>query len=111
MRIGLDRRRRRRLPAVVPGDRRVGLHRIKHLYDAAGAALAAPDVAERLKGCVRGPTIPFSFHPELQLVADPRLLDHSEIYFNAACLDRSLALSTHDHVRVARPRLVPPSAV
>jgi Ala-tRNA(Pro) deacylase len=41
----------------------------------------------------------------LEPVVDPALLEHEEIYFNAARLDRSLALSAKDYVRIAQPRL------
>jgi Ala-tRNA(Pro) deacylase len=40
-------------------------------------------------------------------VADPGLLAHPEIYFNAARLDRSLALATRDYLRLANPHLHP----
>ena len=36
---------------------------------------------------------------------DPALLEHDEIYFNAARLDRSLALKTSDYAAIALPRL------
>ena len=54
-----------------------------------------------------GTILPFSFHPELELIVDPGLLKHPEIYFNAARLDRSLALNTEDYVRLAEPRILP----
>ena len=37
--------------------------------------------------------------------ADPSLLEHNQLYFNAARLDRSLAISSGDFIRVANPRL------
>jgi Ala-tRNA(Pro) deacylase len=51
--------------------------------------------------------LPFSFDDALELVVDPGLLVHEEIFFNAARLDRSLALSVKDYVRVAAPRTEP----
>ncbi|MBW5420383.1 YbaK/prolyl-tRNA synthetase associated domain-containing protein [Streptomyces sp. BG9H] len=106
VRVGYADRRRRYLLTVVPGHCRIGFHRLKHLYGGTDVALAAPDVAERLTGCVRGSITPFNFNPDLELLADPRLLEHPEIYFNAACLDRSLVVATRDYVHLARPRLV-----
>lgn len=35
---------------------------------------------------------------------DPALLEHEEIFFNAARLDRSPALRSADYVSVAEPR-------
>ncbi len=41
----------------------------------------------------------------LELIADPALLDHGELYFNAGRLDRSVALASEDYLRLARPRI------
>jgi Ala-tRNA(Pro) deacylase len=68
-------------------------------------SFASPDIAERLAGSVAGTVLPFSFSPELELVVDPSLLANDELYFNAARLDRSMALRTRDYVAVAKPRV------
>ena len=91
--------------AVVPGDARVDLNAVKALMGGTYVAFASPDIAERLAGSVTGTVLPFSFNPELELVVDPSLLENDEIYFNAARLDRSLALKTSDYFEIARPRL------
>jgi hypothetical protein len=51
--------------------------------------------------------LPFSDDPRLEVVADPALLDVPELFFNAARLDRSIALATDDYVRLAAPRIAP----
>lgn len=91
--------------AVVPGDARVDLNAIKALLGGTYVAFASPDIAERLAGSVTGTVLPFSFNAQLELVVDPSLLENEEIYFNAARLDRSLALKTSDYFEIARPRL------
>jgi Ala-tRNA(Pro) deacylase len=91
--------------AVVPGDARVDLNAVKALMGGTYVAFASPDIAERLAGSVTGTVLPFSFNPELELVVDPSLLENEEIYFNAARLDRSMALNTSDYFEIARPRL------
>jgi len=105
VRVALGRRRRRYVLAVVPGDRRVDLDGLRDLYLGTEAAFAARDVAERLAGCVSGSVTPFALHPELELVVDPDLLVHDEIFFNAARLDRSVGLATADYVALAAPRV------
>jgi Ala-tRNA(Pro) deacylase len=50
-----------------------------------------------------GTVLPFTFDERLELVVDPRLYAHDEIFFNAARLDRSLALRTDDYRRIAAP--------
>ena len=105
LRVGLSGRKRRYVIGVVPGDRRVDLDGVRALYGGADAAMATRDVAERLTGCVSGTIMPFTFTGNLDLVVDPALLRHPSMYFNAARLDRSIALSPGDYVDVAQPRL------
>lgn len=54
-----------------------------------------------------GTALPFSYCPQLELIADPRLLRFGELFFNAGRLDRSVALVTEDYLRIARPRVEP----
>jgi Ala-tRNA(Pro) deacylase len=96
--------------AVVPGDTRVDLQALKTLAGGTYAAFASTDKAEALAGSASGTILPFSFHPGLALVTDPHLLSHQEMFFNAARLDRSLALDTRDYLRLANPHLCPITA-
>lgn len=89
--------------AVVPGDRKVDLDRIRDHRAARNASFADSPTAERLSQSVSGAIIPFAFDPALELVVDPDLLAHEEIYFNAGTLDRSIALKTKDYIRLAQP--------
>jgi len=90
--------------AVTPGDRRLSLAAIKSALGATYVAFADAQTAERFAGCPVGTVLPFAFNQELQLIADPSLLESEEIFFNAARLDRSLALKTKDYVDIANPR-------
>lgn len=100
------RKNTRFILAVVPGDARVDIGKIGRLFDGATyVGFAATEVAELLAGSVAGTVLPFAFNTELTLIADPALTQHPEIFFNAARLDRSMALATSDYVRIARPRL------
>jgi Ala-tRNA(Pro) deacylase len=93
--------------AVVPGDARVDLPAIKKLFDGTYISFATPEIAERLSGCVAGTILPFPFSDELELIADPGIKAFPELFFNAARLDRSLALRTDDYLRIASPRFEP----
>jgi Ala-tRNA(Pro) deacylase len=101
--VKLDKKRRRHVLAVVPGDRRVDFDALKHLYRGRYAGLADPETAERLSGCPTGTILPFAWNDELDLVVDPALYDHDTVYFNAGRLDRSVALASADHRRIAAP--------
>jgi Ala-tRNA(Pro) deacylase len=91
--------------AVVPGDARVDLNAVKALLGGTYISFASQEIAEKLAGSVAGTVLPFAFHPELELIVDPSLLENSEIYFNAARLDRSMVLNTRNYVALAKPRL------
>ena len=62
---------------------------------------------ETLTDCVFGAIPPFSFHPDLLLIADPTLLSrYDELAFNAGTLERSIILNTRDYANVVNPLLV-----
>ena len=95
----------RHVLCVVPGDSKLDFAAVKELFGATYVSFASPAVAEQLAGSASGTILPFSFRPELELLADPALLANEEIFFNAARLDRSMALKTSDWSAVAKPRL------
>jgi Ala-tRNA(Pro) deacylase len=105
--VKLGKRSSRYYLAVVPGDARVDLPALKAMAGGTYVAFASTQKAEVLAGSVSGTILPFSFHPDLELVVDPGLLAHPEIFFNAARLDRSLALNTQDYLRITDPRIIP----
>jgi len=91
--------------AVVSGDAKVDLNAIKALFQGTYISFATPEIAEKLAGSVSGTILPFSFNPELELIVDTELLKNEELFFNAARLDRSMALKTSDYTKIAQPRL------
>lgn len=93
------------LLVVVPGDARVDLGAVKSLVRGTYASFASPEIAEELAQSVVGTVLPFSFDERLELIVDPEVLNPPEMFFNAARLDRSVALSTKDYQRIAQPRL------
>lgn len=107
VRVGTGRRRRRYVLVVVPGDRRVDMASVQELFEGTEAAFASREIAESLSGCVSGSIVPFSFHPDLELVVDVGLLEHEEIFFNAARLDLSVAVSSAHYLALAQPFVAP----
>jgi Ala-tRNA(Pro) deacylase len=103
----VTKRTRQYLLAVVPGDTHVDLARLTRMAGGTKAGFAVREVAEELTGTTSGSFPPFSFHPDLELVVDPSLLVHEEIFFNAARLDQSVALRTSDYLTMANPRIEP----
>ncbi|MEV4353665.1 YbaK/prolyl-tRNA synthetase associated domain-containing protein [Nonomuraea sp. NPDC049625] len=108
--VKIGKKQTRHVLAVVPGNARLDLQAVKSLLDGTYVAFAAKDKAEELAGSMSGTVLPFSYDSRLELIADPTLLDQPELYFNAARLDRSVALATDDYVRLAEPRVAPITA-
>lgn len=92
--------------AILSGDRKLDFKKVAQAAGFKKATLASPEEAMQITGCVIGAIPPFSFSPNILLVADPDLLNsHAEIAFNAGCLDHSIVLDTADYLRIAQPRL------
>ena len=108
--VKLGKKTTRYVLAVVAGDARVDLEAIKRLLGGTYVSFASRDIAERLAGSGSGTILPFAFHEDLALIVDPGLLANGEIFFNAARLDRSLALDTGHYRELARPRVEPIAA-
>jgi Ala-tRNA(Pro) deacylase len=75
--------------------------------DARHVGFSDAETAERLARTIPGTVLPFSFEPELEVVADPDVVAQPRLYFNAARLDRSLCISDADYERLAEPRAEP----
>lgn len=102
--VKIGKKQTRYVLAVVPGDTRVSLAAVKDLLGGTYAAFASTEKAEQLAGSVSGTVLPVSYHSQLELIVDPGLLTAPELFFNAARLDRSMAVHTDDYVRLAKPR-------
>lgn len=93
--------------AILPADQQADLGQLATYLGGLRASLASPAEVDELTGCVFGAIPPFSFHPQLTLVADPLLFErYREIAFNAGVLTKSIILNTDDYLRIARPELV-----
>ncbi|MFI6910391.1 YbaK/EbsC family protein [Nonomuraea sp. NPDC050394] len=103
--VKIGKKQTRYVLAVVPGDARLDLQAVKTLLEGSYVAFAERGKAEELAGSVSGTVLPFSYHPSLEVIADPALLRAPELFFNAARLDRSIALVSDDYQRLAAPRL------
>lgn len=103
--VKVDKRTRRYVLAVVPGDRRVDLDAVAGLYAARYVGFCDNGTAEALARTVPGTVLPFPMDPRVELLVDPLVLQQPRLYFNAARLDRSVNLKTSDYHRIARPRV------
>ena len=61
--------------AILPADQQADLGQLASYLGGLRASLASPAEVDALTGCVFGAIPPFSFHPQLKLVADPLLFE------------------------------------
>lgn len=93
--------------AILAADLQADLSKLASHFGGLKASLASPAEVDTLTACVFGAIPPFSFHPDLTLVADPLLFERfDEIAFNAGLLEKSVIMDTEDYLRIARPELV-----
>lgn len=93
--------------AILAADLQADLSQLASHFGGIKASLASPAEVDTLTACVFGAIPPFSFHPDLALVADPLLFERfDEIAFNAGLLEKSVIMDTQDYLRIARPDLV-----
>lgn len=98
---------KRHVLAVLAADQQADLARLASHFGGLKASLASPAEVDTLTACVFGAIPPFSFHPDLMLVADPLLFERfDEIAFNAGLLEKSVVMNTEDYLRIAQPTLV-----
>lgn len=93
--------------AILAADQQADLSQLASHFGGLKASLASPAEVDDLTACVFGAIPPFSFHPDLTLVADPLLFErYDEIAFNAGLLEKSVIMSSADYLRIAQPELV-----
>lgn len=103
--VKIGKKHTRFVLAVIRGDGKIDMNRIRDLYSATYVGFAGRDVAERLAGSPMGTVLPFAMTEELAVLTDPALIAQDMFYFNAARLDRSLAMRSEDYVAFAKPRI------
>lgn len=97
----------RHVLAILAADQQADLSQLASHFGGSKASLASPAEVDNLTACVFGAIPPFSFHPQLTLVADPLLFERfDEIAFNAGLLEKSVIMNTADYLRIAQPELV-----
>ena len=103
--VRLNRRENIYCLANVPGDCRIDFKGISAHFEADSVAFASRDRAQELTGCAIGAIPPFSFHDQLQVLADPLIQETEEVVFNAGRLDRSIFMRSDDYIRIAKPQI------
>ncbi|GAA0136025.1 hypothetical protein YSY43_28650 [Paenibacillus sp. YSY-4.3] len=92
--------------AVIPGNRKVNMKRVKRSLNVYDVSLAPYEKAGELTYCQMGAVPPFSFHRDLFVIVDPLLMENEEIVFNAGLLDTSIAMKAEDYLKAVQPHSI-----
>ena len=105
VRVGLGKKSRQYVLAVICGHRRVDLARVAESFGGREARFADADTARALTGCVSGCVMPLSSNEALPVIADFELLTRPMLWFNSGRLDHSIGLYPREWLALAAPRI------
>lgn len=99
-------KKRQHVLAILPADMQADLPKIAEAVEGRRTNLASPAEVMEYTGCIFGAVPPVSFHPELQIIADPTLFKrYNELVFNAGQRDASIFIKTSDYQRIVNPKI------
>jgi Ala-tRNA(Pro) deacylase len=88
--------------AILAADQQADLSRLAEHFGGNKASLASPVEVDDLTACVFGAIPPFSFHPSLNLVADPLFLTATKILPSMQACSKSRSFSTRKIIYALR---------
>ncbi|MFA5797115.1 MAG: YbaK/EbsC family protein [Candidatus Woesearchaeota archaeon] len=94
------------IQAVIPGDQRIDLKKIKNLFDSRNVQLASPDEVLEKTGCTIGSVPPFGNLFNIPIYLDESILTKEQIVFSAGTHHDSIIIKPEDYVRVVNPKVV-----
>ncbi len=92
--------------AVIPGDQRISMKKVKSLLVAKSLRMANPQEIESNLGCQPGACYPFGNLQKIRTIVDPLLGENKEIAFNPGVHNRSIIMTFDDYQKIAQPEMV-----
>lgn len=92
--------------AVLPGNRRLDLHRLKQFLPAKRIRFATEKEVREIMHCELGACYPIGSFLNLRTVLDPTLIENEMVAFNPGVNDRSIILRSQDYVKIASPEII-----
>ncbi len=93
------------IAVAIQGHKKVDLNKIQELLGASKIRMADRDQLKEVTGCNFGELHPFAKVFNLQLLMDKDLLNENQVYFNAGCLEYSIALNPKTIQQLETPML------
>jgi Ala-tRNA(Pro) deacylase len=98
----------RMVMGVLPANRNLNLHRIKHYTQARYVRLATErEIAEQVKGVELGAVPPFGSLYGLPVLMDQAFMDTQQMFVPGGRLTQSLTLRMEDYLREESPQVAP----
>ncbi len=86
--------------ALVPGSKRLDFKAVAETMGAKRAAMASPEAARRVTGCVIGGISPLGHRKPLPAVIDQSALDHETLFVSAGKRGLQMELNVQDLIRI-----------
>lgn len=94
------------IQAVVPGDKKIDLKKLRNLLNVKNVSLASPDEVFEKTGCTIGSVPPFGNLFDIDMFLDESILQKEKIVFSAGTHTDSIIISPKDYFNVTNPTLV-----
>jgi len=102
VRAKISKKKKRYFLLALRADQNADFSKIGDFKD---VRLCNPEKVKELTGCEVGAVPPFSFHEDLEVIVDPKLLENEMFWFNAGLFDKSIHLNSKDYVRIVKPEI------
>jgi len=94
------------IQAIIPGNERLDLKKLKLILDAKNISLASPDEVLERTGCTIGSIPPFGILWNIRMLIDEELLKRELIVFSAGTHTDSIQLKPEDYMKVVDAKVV-----
>jgi Ala-tRNA(Pro) deacylase len=91
--------------AVLPGDERVSMKKVKALLKVKSLRFANDEEIKEKLGCEAGACYPFGNLVKIRTIVDPILGENKEIAFNPGVHNRSIIITFEDYKKIANPEV------
>jgi len=93
------------IQAVIAGDQRIDLKKLRNYLNSKNIALASPDEVLERTGCTIGSVPPFGILFNIPVYMDESLLEKDKIVFSAGTHNDSIMMKPIDYVRIIAPTI------
>jgi len=94
------------IQAIIGGDQRIDLKKLRNHLNSKNIALASPDEVLEKTGCTIGSVPPFGILFNITVYIDESLLKKEHIVFSAGTHTDSITMKPEDYVKIIGPKIL-----